>query len=333
MASSPEKLTNRPGARDDPSTDVLADVMDAMRLTTLLHGRFELGAPWGVGVGESPGAHIIVVARGSARLEVDGSEGAIALSAGDVALLPHGSGHSLRDAEGSPLHQLNGECRRARGTGPIRLGGDGDRTTLVAGSFRLGGALRTPLFERLPRVIHVTAGDPQNSPALAPIVQLLIAESSSTSPGATVMMSRLADILFVQALRTHIAATDCQQHGLCALADPPIRKALSLIHQSPAAPWTVGTLAKAVALSRSSFAARFSSLVGEPPLEYLARWRMTKAAEVLRESELPLAETAESSGYQSEASFNRAFKRWGGETPGAYRRNHRRENGGGLRTA
>ncbi|MFY0567504.1 AraC family transcriptional regulator [Archangium lansingense] len=318
-------MTDRPDSADDPVTDVLADVLDAMRLSTLMHGRFELGAPWGIRFPESPGAHLIVVARGSARLEVEGVDGVIILSAGDLALFPHGGGHTLRDAEGSPLHTLgHGECQRARGVGPIRLGGDGARTSLVAGSFRLGAAPRTPLFEGLPRVIHITADDPATSPSLGPIVQLLITESASSSPGAAVIMSRLADILFVQALRTHIAGNGCREHGLCALADPQIRKALSLIHERPAAPWTVESLATAVALSRSSFAARFSSLVGEPPLEYLGRWRMTKAAQFLRESELPLSEVAESIGYQSEASFNRAFKRWGGVAPGTYRRDHRR---------
>ncbi|XXF80723.1 AraC family transcriptional regulator [Myxococcaceae bacterium GXIMD 01537] len=318
-------MTNRPGPRDEQGTDVLADVLDSMRLSTLMHGRFELHAPWGVQFSESPGAHIIVVARGSARLEVDQVEGAVSLSAGDLALLPHGGGHTLRDAEGSPVHVLaRGECQRARGSGPMRFGGDGARTTLVAGSFRLGAAPRTLLFDRLPRLIHIAADAPVATPSLASTVQLLIAESASSSPGASVIMSRLADILLVQALRTHIEAGGCGEHGLCALADPQIRKALSLIHERPAEPWTVESLAEAVALSRSGFAARFASLVGEPPVEYLAGWRMTKAAQLLRESELPLSEVAAAIGYQSEASFNRAFKRWGGSAPGSYRREVRR---------
>jgi AraC-like DNA-binding protein len=324
MASSPKKLTDRPETRDAPATDVLADVLDTMRLATLMYGRFELDAPWGIQFPDVQNPHIVVLARGSARLEVEGVEGAIALSAGDLALLPHGGRHTLRDAEGSPLHALeHGECQRARGVGAIRLGGDGARTCLVAGSFRLGAAPRTLLFEGLPRVIHVAADAPVTSPSLASTVQLLIAESASSSPGATVIMSRLADILLVQALRTHIAESQCHGHGLCALADPQIGKALSLIHERPSEPWTVESLATAVALSRSGFAARFSTLVGEPPLEYLARWRMTKAAQVLRESELSLSEVATAIGYQSEASFNRAFKRWGGVAPGAYRRDHR----------
>jgi AraC-like DNA-binding protein len=325
MPSSPKELTERPGLQDEQPTDVLADVLDSMRLSTLMHGRFELYAPWGVQFAQSPGAHIVLIARGSARLEVDGVEGAVALSAGDLALLPHGARHALRDAEGSPLHQLGkGECQRARGVGPIRLGGDGARTALVAGSFRLGAGSSTPLFEELPPLIHIAADDSVAAPSLASTVQLLIAESASTSPGSTVIMSRLADILLVQAIRAHIAGNQCKEQGLRALVDPQIGKALSLLHERPAEPWTVESLATAVALSRSGFAARFTALVGEPPLEYLARWRMTKAAQLLRESPLPLSEVAEHVGYQSEASFNRAFKRWGGSAPGAYRREHRR---------
>ena len=325
MSSSPKEFAERPEPRDEQGSDVLSDVLDTMRLSTVMYGRFELYAPWGVQFCSSPGAHIVLLARGSARLEVEGVEGAVTLSAGDLALLPHGGGHTLRDAEGSPLHILGqGECKRVRGIGPIQLGGNGARTTLVAGSFRLGAAPLTRLFERLPRLVHIAADDPATVPSLASTAQLLIAESASSSPGATVVMSRLADILLVQALRTHIAGGQCQEGGLRALADPQIGKALSLIHERPAEPWTVERLAAAVAISRSGFAARFSALVGEPPLEYLARWRMTKAAQFLRESELPLSEVAAAIGYQSEASFNRAFKRWGGSAPGAYRRDHRR---------
>ncbi len=325
MSSSPKEFAARPEPQDEQGSDVLADVLDTMRLSTVMYGRFELCAPWGIQFCERPCAYIVLLARGSARLDVEGVEGAVTLSAGDLALLPHGGAHTLRDAEGSPLHTLGqGECKRARGVGPIRLGGDGERTTLVAGSFRLGAAPRALLFERLPRLVHIAADDPAMAPSLAATAQLLITESASSSPGATVVMSRLADILLVQALRAHIMTGQCREHGMCSLADPQIKKALSLIHESPSAPWTVESLASAVALSRSGFAARFTALVGKPPLEYLAQWRMTKAAQLLRESETPLSDLATVIGYQSEASFNRAFKRWEGRSPGVYRREHRR---------
>ncbi|RKG51189.1 AraC family transcriptional regulator [Corallococcus sp. AB011P] len=327
MASSPNKLTDRPGVLEGQGADVLADVLDTLRLSTRMHGRFELFAPWGLQFGTSPGAHIILVARGGARLEVEGVPGALELSAGDLAVLPHGGGHTLRDAEDSPVHVLApGACASARGKGSIRLGGDGERTTLVAASFQLGVAPRTLLFKELPRVIHLAADDAATAPSLASTVQLLLTESASSHPGATVIMSRLADILLVQALRAHIMKSEesCRESGLRALADPQIGKALALIHERPEEPWTVESLASSVALSRSGFAARFSELVGEPPLEYLVGWRMIKAAQLLRESELPLSEVAPAIGYQSEASFNRAFKRWDGTAPGAYRRSHRR---------
>ncbi|QSQ19652.1 AraC family transcriptional regulator [Pyxidicoccus parkwayensis] len=331
MSSSPKEFAGRLEPQDEQGSDVLADVLDSMRLSTIMYGRFELNAPWGIRFCERPAAHLVLLARGSARLEVEGIEGAVTLSAGDLALLPHGASHTLRDAEGSPLHLLgHGDCKRVRALGPIRLGGDGERTTLVAGSFRHGAAPRMLLFERLPQLVHVAADDPAIAPSLASTAQLLITESASSSPGATVIMSRLADILLAQALRAHIATGQCNEHGLCALTDPQIGKALSVIHESPAAPWTVESLASAVALSRSGFAARFTALVGKPPLEYLAQWRMTKAAQLLRESETPLSEVATAIGYQSEASFNRAFKRWEGSAPGTYRREHRR---GGDRSA
>ncbi len=326
MSLHPNDLTDRPRPEDGQATDVLADMLDTLRLETLLYGRFELSAPWGI---QFPNSHtsnfmgIIVVGRGGAQLELEG-EAPISLSAGDLALLPHGGAYALRYAEGTPLHPIaEAECRRALTTGPIRLGGNGIRTSLVAGAFRFGTAHRTLLFEGLPRVIHVAADDVAAAPSLASTVQLLIAESASRSPGAAVIVSRLADILLVQALRAYIAGGKCKEHGLRALADPQIGKALSLIHEQPAAPWTVESLASAVGLSRSGFAARFHELVGEPPLEYLARWRMTKAAQLLRESQLSMTEVAERVGYQSEASFNRAFKRWEGIAPGAYRRDRR----------
>ncbi|WP_317987921.1 AraC family transcriptional regulator [Hyalangium gracile] len=317
-------MTDRPSPEDGQETDVLADLLDTMRLSTLVYGRLELSAPWGIQLHDGDAAHIMIVARGGARLEVEGAEAPVILSAGDLALLPHGGGKALRDAEGSPLHQFSpSACLAGRTTAPLRLGGGGARTTLVSGAFRFGAAPRSLLFDALPRVIHVAADDPQASSSLAAAVQLFIAESVSRSPGSSVVASRLADVLLVQAIRAHISTRGCKEHGLRALADPQIGKALALIHERSAEPWTVESLASAVALSRSGFAARFSALVGEPPLEYLARWRMTKAAQFLRESNLSMREVAEQVGYQNEASFNRAFKRWEGIAPGTYRRERR----------
>ena len=318
-------MTDRLPPADASTTDTLGDLLASLRMTTLVYGRIELGAPWGLRFPElSDAASLYLLVRGSAQLEADGADQPTVLSAGDVALLPKGNGHTLRDGRGSPLHDLSVEgCRGAKGNSPLHLGGKGAQTTLVAGTFRYGSGRRFPLFETLPPIIHISASNPNASPWLSSTVQLLIAESAARSPGGTVVVSRLVDVLFVQALRTFILGSGCTESGLRALGDPQIGKALQLVHDRPTEAWTVEGLARAVGLSRSAFAARFSQLVGEPPLEYIARWRMTKAAELLRESDLPLGAVAERAGYHSEAAFSRAFKRHEGTAPATYRRQAR----------
>jgi len=326
MSRNQKKVADRPLAPDAGATDILGDLLASLRVTTLVYGRIELGAPWGLRFPALPdAASLYLMVRGSALLEVDRAGQPIVLLAGDVALLPNGGGHTLRDQVGSPLHDLSVEsCRGVKSGQPVHLGGDGAQTSLVAGTFRYGSGRRIPLFETLPPVIHISGSDPSASPWLASTVQLLIAESAARSPGGTVVVSRLVDVLFVQALRTFILGTDCRESGLRALGDPQVGKALQLVHDRPNEAWTVEGLARAVGLSRSAFAARFTDLVGQPPLEYIARWRMTKAAELLRESDLPLGAVAARAGYQSEAAFSRAFKRHEGTAPATYRRRRAR---------
>jgi AraC-like DNA-binding protein len=319
MPKGPNLLLDRPTPAPERAIDVLAEILAATRVSRLIYGRLELSAPWGIQSPETDAAHLYVMARGGARLEVAGTSPA-SLAAGDVAFLPHGVRHCLRDAARSPLRSLErGECRQA--LDPIRLGGGGAPTTLVAGAFAFRRSL---LLERLPRVIQIAAHDPAVSPWLPATAQLLVAESASRRPGSTVVIDRLADVLFVHALRTAIDGNACSGEGLRALADPPIARALALMHDRPHESWTVEKLASAVGLSRSGFAARFRATVGEPPLEYLGGWRMTKAAQLLRESDDSTSEVAARVGYQSDAAFNRAFKRREGKGPGAYRRAHSR---------
>ena len=322
MSRNPKNLTDRPAVPDGGTTDILGDLLASLRMTTLVYGRIELGAPWGLQFPDLPdAASLYLLVRGSAVLELGQSGPETLLTAGDVALLPNGGSHALRDRRGSPLHQLSAEsCRGATSVRPFHLGGQGAQTTLVAGTFRYGSGRRFPLFEALPPVIHISASDPTASPWLSATVQLLIAESAARSPGGTVVVSRLVDVLFVQALRTFILGDRCRESGLRALGDPQVGKALQLVHDRPTDAWTVDGLARAVGLSRSAFAARFAALVGQPPLEYIARWRMTRAAELLRESDLPVGTVAERAGYHSEAAFSRAFKRHEGTPPATYRR-------------
>jgi AraC-like DNA-binding protein len=325
-------LSDRPNSSADRTTDVLAELLDALRLSTVVYGRFDLRAPWGLRIPDVGAAHMIVVGRGGAHVEIEGVGSPRVLSAGDLALLPHGGTHALRDSPGRALHTLSDrECQSIRRAEPIRLGGFGAQTSLVVAAFWFRSAHRSLSLQRLARVIHIPAADPSEPPGLASTARLFISESAARGPGSSVIMNRLADVLLVQTVRAFIASTACGEHGLRALADRPIGTALAAIHDRPAEPWTVERLAGTAALSRSGFAARFTALVGEPPLEYVARWRMIKAAQLLRDTDLAMSEVAERVGYRSEASFNKAFKRLEGITPGVYRRH--RERPGSARVA
>ena len=155
-------------------------------------------------------------------------------------------------------------------------------------------------------------------------------EAASGRPGARTVVSRLADILFIQIVRGFLSSTPVSHRGwLRALNEPQIGAALGLIHQDPRQPWTVAMLASKVGMSRSTFAGRFAELVGEPPLHYVTRWRMQRAASLLREGRATLADIADRVGYESEAAFSKAFKRWVGAAPGAYRRASR-DTGAGF---
>lgn len=339
MLDKPYFTSDRPIEMD--SSDVVSDILRAVRLTAEVFGRFEAGAPWAMRVPGDDYFAFYLIARGSAWLELAGNDGrttatAITLSAGDVVLLPHGGTHILRDSQRSIAvehHAGANSCPRPMTMETIRLGGDGPAATLVAGAFRFGAEGRGVLLETLPPILHVAAGDADMGAPLSATIQLILAESANPAPGGALLSTRLAEILLVQALRVHArrthdanaTATDATEHaqGLCALADPHIGAALRLMHARPADPWTVASLAGAVGQSRSTFAARFAELVGEAPLQYLTRWRMTQAAEWLRDRNDSVPVIAERVGYGNAAAFMKAFTRVQGLGPGAYRRAHR----------
>jgi AraC-like DNA-binding protein len=191
---------------------------------------------------------------------------------------------------------------------------------LLCGAFHFAYPQDFPLLHALPNLIHVSGIDGQVEPGLTAIVALIARESATARPGTDVMLRRLTELLFIQVIRLWI---DQQAEGsvgwVGALRDQAVSAALGLMHGSPAHPWTVNELAEMVALSRSAFSARFTELVGEPPLTYLTRWRMLRATRLLK-NEVSVATIAESLGYASEAAFRKAFNREIGLPPAAYRR-------------
>jgi AraC-like DNA-binding protein len=207
---------------------------------------------------------------------------------------------------------------------------DPGRTILLSGSLSFDDTAAALLLDRLPPVSRIAAGSPQAS-VVAPALQLLAAETAgtaSTAPGSAVMRKQLTCILFIQVLRALLetgetpgdASGPASPGWLAALRDPQIGAALTLIHQDPARRWTVAELAAAAGLSRSSFALRFRTLVGLPPLDYLVRWRIQLAARALRSTDRTVAAIGASLGYSSESAFSNAFKRVRGQPPSRYRR-------------
>jgi AraC-like DNA-binding protein len=308
--------------------DVLTDVMQTLRVRSHLYGRAEFTAPWGISVPREPGhAGFFVVSRGSCWLETEGLDHAVPLAGGDFVFFPHGGPYVLRDTLHSPVTPVDEihSVEDSRGT-VCSAGGGGAPTSAVWGCFEFEDGGRNPLIESLPPVIHLTAEAGPSVQWLQSTLQFVTSEISSGLPGAETVANRLTDILFVHAIRAHItgcAAHGCRANGwLRALADPKIGESLRLIHQAPQKEWTVESLAKAVAMSRSAFAAKFNALVGESPLRYVTAWRMRKATDMLLRGD-PIAAIAQAVGYETDAAFGKAFKKHMGVTPGEYRRRPR----------
>ncbi|OJH33575.1 hypothetical protein BON30_48060 [Cystobacter ferrugineus] len=297
-----------------------------MRARSALYCRMEASAPWGVKFAGSPHAKFGLVTRGSCWLEVAGEPGPIPLRGGDCYVVAANIGITVRDA--LRTRAVEGEALIRTKTGDLlHLGGGGAPTTVVTGLFEFDEWSSKPVFELLPRVLCVRGDEAQTS-ALGATLNLLAIETATPTLGAPLVINRLAEILFVQMIRTHYASGRAGELGwLAALGSAPLGAALRAMHHSPAHPWSVESLAGVAGMSRSAFAQRFKTQVGETPLEYLTRWRMYKAGCLLREGELGIAAIADAVGYESSGAFNRAFQRIYAQTPGEFRRTARRRGG------
>jgi len=261
-----------------------------------------------------------MVSRGNCWLSVKGIPDPLPLTGGDCFLLAPASTYALRD---NPRTRARSFCEAApkNGSNVIHYGGGGAPTTIISGWFSFGQTSVKPLKRLLPALILVKA-DQAQSLALHATLQLLASEMAEPAPGSEVMVNRLADILFIQCVRAHIASSseNCKSGWLRAIFDPKIGAALTAMHERVENPWTVETLAGTAGMSRSAFALRFKELLGETPLEYLTNWRMYKATGLLQEDDRKLFEVAKSVGYDSDAAFSKAFKRVLGMAPKEYRR-------------
>lgn len=308
--------------------DALAEVLQTNRVTGSISFRSLLRSPWSIEIPpmESTGIFHFVLG-GVCWLVMPGFERPLRLLQGDVVLLPHGGGHVVGDVPGQasvPLDDLIADCDFGP-TAEFRFGGDGPATSLLSGGYHFDADVTHPVFAQLPPLIHVATpvGGEAMSDAQAGIqaaLRLLTAELAARRSGYQAVIDRLVDVVFVYIVRFWVEAQpEGAQGWLAALRHPCIGRAISLLHGEPARPWTVGDLARAVGMSRSAFARDFKALTGEGPLTYLTGRRIEQAAQLLRQSDLSLAQIAQRTGYESEYSFGKAFKRTRGISPGRYR--------------
>lgn len=298
--------------------DPLSDFLPAMRVQSAVYTRVEATVPWGVEFDAYHHTKFGIILEGECLISVEGSTQSIKLSAGSCYLLPRGNPFTLRDCHNTPLvnfedllHLLDGRL--------LRFGGGGELMTMMGGRFIFTEGRTPPLLSILPTLLHFKVSD-ADLQAMQATLQLLAAESQTPGLGSGRMIDRIAEIFFLQTLRAYISAD--RNHNVAwlgAVSDGHIAKALRLMHEQSNQAWSVESLAKQVGMSRSVFAQRFKTVVGEAPMEYLTRCRIHKASRLLQESNMSIGQIANMIGYESDASFNKAFKRRLGISPGTYR--------------
>jgi len=315
--------------------DALSDVLRVIRLKggVFLHAEFT--APWCIlsqisqkdcGPLLDGAEHMVLyhyVLEGRLTAQVPNGK-PVEIEAGEVVIFPHNHGHLLGSRVDLPPVPAR-EVVRAPPEGGLRViqhGGGGERTRIVCGFLGCDKLEGNPLAESLPPLLRF---DPREGSAAAWMkssLEFAAQEIASRRAGSETVLAKLSELLFVEALRRHVEGLPDEQTGwLAGLKDPHVSRALSLLHRRVAKEWTVDDLGREVGLSRSALADRFTRLIGEPPMRYLARWRIQLAAHELRTSDMPLARIAEQVGYESEAAFNRAFKRSFGVPPATWRKN------------
>jgi AraC-like DNA-binding protein len=305
--------------RASPASDDLSEALSAVKVNSVVFCRSAFSAPWGFHVEDTPIAKFHLVLTGRAGLTLDGDGLTQLLAAGDIVVLPHGTGHRLTDSpdSGAPEldqilieHPIDGQRR-------MSYGGGGDATAVICGGFGTD-AVPEKLLAVLPRVLRFATADGSVSRWLEPLIRL-IADERETEPGDAAVLAKVADLFLTEFLRRYLASQQFAHVVAFASPEQPIGAALRMMREDPARPWTVTRLARSVGMSRTAFAARFHTLVGEPPIAHLTRLRLNSGAGYLASTSRTIGDIAREVGYDNEASFSKAFKRTYGQSPSAFR--------------
>ncbi|HEY4008293.1 MAG TPA: AraC family transcriptional regulator [Pseudonocardia sp.] len=323
--------------------DSVTGLLDGPRARDAFLLRSLLAPPWSMLIQDEAPLTLVAVVRGHAYAVPEGPEGrrgaAVPLGEGDTAILRGPTPYLVADQPGRPPAVLilpGQRCVAPDGSASpmttfgVRTWGNSPRgdTELLTGTYQLPGATSRRLLNVLPTLVVVRASDwpanqlgaPAPPPRTPPLISLLADEIVRDDPGQEAVLDRLLDLLLIAALRIWFARPDSGAPGWYrAHGDPVIGPALRLLHHEPASPWTVAALARRVGVSRATFARRFADLVGEPPMSFLTGWRLTLAADLLREPGATLASVARQTGYASPYALSTAFKRERGISPASHR--------------
>lgn len=313
--------------------DALSELLRVVKLSGAVFFNAECAAPWCVKSPPSariarfvgfPGCQVIefhLIAAGTGYIRV--GEETTPLTAGDVVMLPHGDMHFMGNGIGAdPLDAEVGMERLLRGEFPANsLTGPGEKTGLICGYLACDARLIQPVLSGLPRVLRVPLRVDASGEWLENSIRHALTQVSSGTPGSNVIVARLAEVLFAETIRRYILQLPQGRTGwLAAAGDASIGRALAALHNDPARDWSLEDLARTVGLSRSALTDRFARYLGQSPITYLTEWRLELAAESLRRTSRSVMQVATEVGYDSEAAFNRAFKRRFGNPPALYRR-------------
>jgi AraC-like DNA-binding protein len=317
--------------------DALSEALNAVRMTGAIFYHAECSAPWGFSVPAlrrvahmlAPGTERLVpyhlVTEGQALVKFD--ELSLVLEAGDVVIIPHGDAHTV--SNGSPATFIDSATSLGKFLAgdlrTMRLGGGGETTRFVCGYFGCESHAERLFLAGLPQVIRINVRGDATGEWLENCIRYLVDEADGARPGQSVLLSKMAEALFVQTLRRYMESLPPEQSGwLAGARDPIVGGALSLLHRDPSHAWNIEELASRLGTSRTVLAERFDRFLGVPALTYLARWRLQLAARLLQTSGKSIGQIATDVGYTSQAAFNRAFKRQFDMPPVQYRRQVRR---------
>ena len=321
--------------------DAFSEILSGVKLSGAVFFAAEFSAPWGFTMPASsimtarlaPGAshmvlfHLLIEGRSVVAMS-DGPQ--VALEPGDIVIFPHGDAHHMSSSKDTmppfPNYGISSKVK-ARDLTPLRAGGGGAIARFVCGYMTCDAYLCGPILNGLPAVVKVNIRSDRSGHWLENSILHLLDEAASGRVGSDAMLAKLSEALFVDTLRRYVAGLSEQQTGwLAGTRDPIVGKALALLHSRFAHPWTIVDLANAVGISRSALVERFTRYLSEPPMAYLTRWRLQVAARSLGQTSRGVAEIAADVGYESEAAFNRAFKRQFGQPPGRYRSGHKKSS-------